>query len=245
MLQLLPGVGRYTAGAIASIVHGERVPVVDGNVKRVLARLYAIQDSIDDQATEKELWALASSMVPQRAPGEFNQSIMELGARICTPRKPRCGECPISKHCDAREEGIQEDLPVRNQKKAVPHKEIVVAAIQRDGTYLLGRRPSEGLLGGLWEFPGGKLEPGESHQQALKRECLEELGIEVKAGGLVAIVNHAYTHFRVTLNVYRCVVLSGEPQSRIHTELRWVAPADFGDYPFPKANHKFLELLGA
>lgn len=243
LLQMLPGVGRYTAGAIASICFGERVPVLDGNVKRVLARLYKIEESIDDPATEKQLWALATDLVPAKEPGDFNQAMMELGARICTPRKPRCAECPVAAHCSAYQAGVQEDLPVRNQKKAVPHKEIVVAAIAQDGAYLVGRRPAEGLLGGLWEFPGGKVEPGESHQQALARECREELGIEVSVGGMVACVNHAYTHFKVTLNIYRCKVQSGKPKPGIHTELKWLRPEEFPEYAFPKANHKFLGLL--
>ena len=243
LLQLLPGIGRYTAGAIASICFGERVPVLDGNVKRVLARLYQVESSIDDPATEKQLWALASDLVPQKMPGDFNQAMMELGARLCTPRKPRCAECPVAAHCSGLAAGVQEALPVRSQKKAVPRKEIVVAAIQRDGHYLLGRRPPEGLLGGLWEFPGGKIAPGETHQQALVRECREELGVEVRVGGMVASVQHAYTHFKVTLNVYRCHLEAGEPRPVTHTELRWVAPEGFSSLAFPKANHKFLGLL--
>lgn len=132
---------------------------------------------------------------------------------------------------------------MRKPKKRVPHHEVVVAAIYEDGRYLLGKRPSEGLLGGLWEFPGGKLEKGESHAGALRRECLEELGVQVRVGGLVSTVKHAYTHFKVTLNVYRCTIESGEARPKTHTELRWTRPAEFGALAFPKANHKFLDLL--
>ena len=132
---------------------------------------------------------------------------------------------------------------MRNTKKSPTHKEIVVAVLEKDGRYLLGKRPAEGLLGGLWEFPGGKVESGETHAQALARECKEELGVTVTVGGLVATVKHAYTHFHVTLNVYRCRLTRGTPKPKTHTELRWVAPGDFGEYAFPKANHKFLKLL--
>jgi A/G-specific adenine glycosylase len=243
LLQMLPGVGRYTAGAVASIAFGERVPVVDGNVKRVLARLLDLADPVDDTATERLLWQTAQGLVPAREPGDFNQALMELGARVCTPRKPNCDACPVGAYCAAREAGTVAQRPVKRPRKAVPHKEIVVAAIERDGRYLIGRRPPEGLLGGLWEFPGGKLEAGETHQQALARECREELGLEVKVGGLVATVQHAYTHLRVTLNVYRCRPAAGEATPRVHTEIAWVTPADFAAYAFPKANHKFLALL--
>lgn len=243
LLQLLPGVGKYTAGAIASIAFGERAPVVDGNVKRVLSRLYNIADPIDDSATDKRLWVLADSLVPASDPGDFNQAIMELGARICTPKKPDCGSCPVARQCEAYRRGVQEERPVRRPRKAVPHKEIVVAVIARDGHYLIGKRPPNGMLGGLWEFPGGKVEPGETHEAALVRECREELEVAVKVGGMIASVNHAYTHLKVTLNVYRCTIQAGEPRSRIHDELAWVTPDDFESYAFPKANHKFLELL--
>lgn len=244
LLALLPGIGRYTAGAIASIAFGERVPVVDGNVKRVLSRLFNLDACIDDAETEKDLWGLAETLVPQKTPGDFNQAMMELGARICTPRKPACDACPVAESCQARALGLQEERPVRRARKGTPHQEIVTAAIRRDGKYLIGRRPSEGLLGGLWEFPGGKMEKGESHEQALTRECREELGLPVRVGGLIASVNHAYTHLRVTLNVYRCTIEGNkEPKARRHTELRWVTPEDFAQFAFPKANHKFLDLL--
>ena len=243
LLQLLPGVGKYTAGAIASIAFNERAPVVDGNVKRVLSRLFNIAQSIDDTAVDKQLWAMADALVPASDPGDFNQAMMELGARICTPKKPDCGSCPVSVECEAWKRGVQEKRPVRKAKKAVPHKEIVVAVIAKDGRYLIGKRPADGMLAGLWEFPGGKLEAGESHQDALRRECEEELGVKVRVGGMIASVNHAYTHLKVTLNVYRCAIEKGKPKSKIHDELAWVTADEFDQYAFPKGNHKFLGLL--
>lgn len=243
LLQMLPGVGKYTAGAIASIAYGEPVPVVDGNVKRVLTRVYDIEEPIDTTATDQRLWALAEGLLPKKRPGDFNQAMMELGARICTPRKPRCTECPVLPACKARANGMELQRPVKKPRKAVPHKEIVVAAIPHGGAYLIGLRPPAGLLGGLWEFPGGKVEPGENHATALMRECREELGVSVKVGGLIATVQHAYTHFRVTLHVYRCILIDGQPAPKTHTELRWATPAEFDQYAFPRANHKFLPLL--
>ncbi len=242
-LLALPGIGPYTAGAIASIAYGVRAPVLDGNVIRVLARVFNLDACTDELATRRELWRMAKTLVPADAPGDFNQAVMELGARICTPRTPRCDECPIAEACQARKTDEQDKRPVRRRRPEAPHQEIVVAVIRRKDEYLLGKRPPTGLLGGLWEFPGGKVEPGETHQLALRREVREELGVEVKVGKLIACVNHAYTHLRVTLNVYACTLSEGEPQPQTHVELKWAKREDFPRFAFPKANHKFLALV--
>ncbi len=241
--QALPGIGRYTAGAIASIAFGEAVPVVDGNVKRVLSRLFDIATPIGLAATERRLWALAGALVSPRRPGDFNQALMELGAIVCTPRVPSCTSCPVRGVCEAFARGTQAERPARQKKPATPHHELVVAAIAENGRFLLGKRPPSGLLGGLWEFPGGKVETGETHEQALTRVIRDELGVEICVGGLAAVVNHAYSHFKVTLNVYRCTMRSGSPRPVSHSELKWVPRAGFGRYAFPKANLKFLKAL--
>lgn len=243
--QQLPGIGRYTAGAIASIAFGERVSVVDGNVKRVLARLFNIDGCVDDAGTLRELWSLAEALVPSRAPGQFNQAMMELGSTVCTPRNPDCHGCPVRRSCRARALGRQDKLPVRRKKKPTPHYEIVAAAIRKNGRYLLGKRQPKGLLGGLWEFPGGKVESGETHEQALAREIREELGIAVRIGGRLASIRHAYSHFRITLHVYACRHLRGRPQAHYHTELKWVPRSEFDRYPFPAATVKALAEIPA
>ena len=243
LLRLLPGIGKYTAGAIASIAFGKPVPVLDGNVKRVLARLDAFEASIDLPASDQLLWQRAESLVPVKSPGDYTQAMMELGARICVPKSPMCDACPVRKFCDGHARSLQHELPKRTPKKSVPHQEVVVAAIYQDGRYLIGKRPSEGFLGGLWEFPGGKINTGENTEAALLRECREELRVKVRVGGLVAVVKHAYTHFKVTLHVYRCTISSGKPKPQFHTALKWVSPEEFDEYAFPKGNHKFLRLL--
>ena len=239
----LPGIGRYSAGAVCSIAFGVRASVVDGNVKRVLARLYAIEASIDDAKTINQMWKLADALVAPRSPGDFNQAMMELGARVCLPKQPRCGECPLTKRCAARLQNIEKTLPVRKEKKTPPHAHVVAAAIKKNGRYLLGKRPPNGMLGGLWEFPGGKVEPGETHQEALRREIREELGGEVKVGEHVITVDHAYTHLTVTIHLYRCEWLSGKPQTLYHETLKWAPRSQFDQYAFPKANLMFLDLL--
>lgn len=242
-LLALPGVGRYTAGAIASIAFGEPAPILDGNVKRVLARLFAIRDAIDRPATVERLWDLAARVVDRDDPGASNQALMELGALVCTPRSPRCDACPVARRCDARRRGLVDTVPVRTPRKPVPHHDIVAAVIARRGRFLFGQRPPGGLLGGLWEFPGGKVEAGESHDEALARELDEELGIRASVGPLVAAVDHAYSHFRITLHLYRVDRFDGDPEPRTHTALRWLRRADFERYAFPKATLRLLPHL--
>jgi A/G-specific adenine glycosylase len=187
----LPGIGPYTAGAIASIASGLAETAVDGNVLRVLSRIFGIGESIDESATKERIGSIAAALLPRKQAGAFNQALMDLGARVCIPRRPRCVACPVSRWCDAYRHGIQDQLPVRTAKKAIPHHEIVVAVVRRNGRYLIGKRPTSGLLGGLWEFPGGKIEPGETHEQALVREVREETGLEVSVGACIATVDHA------------------------------------------------------
>lgn len=239
-LERLPGVGRYTAGAIASIAYAIPAPVLDGNVKRVFARLFNVPESVDSPATLQRLWAMAEQLVPQRSPGDFNQALMELGARICIPKRPRCGECPVRTRCSAFESGTQAELPIRSKKRLVPHAEVVAAAIHKNGRYLLGRRPSGGMLEGLWEFPGGKIEDGETHKEALKREILEELAIEIDVGERIASVKHAYSHLTVNVHLYRCRHLRGQPQALQHSEIKWILRSHFDRHAFSTTNRKLM-----
>lgn len=241
--QALPGIGRYTAGAIASIVYGESVPVLDGNVIRVLTRLFDIDDCSDVPSVREKLWALAGELVPDSDPGDFNQAMMELGASVCSPRNPSCSDCPLGKSCLSLRAGTQLARPVRKAKKAVPHKEMVLGAMVKQGRILIAKRPSQGLLGGLWELPGGEVDPGESHAKALRRILKHSIGVRVKVGGLVASVDHAYSHFRVTLNVYQCELISGDVSASEHDELKWMTRTRLEEFAFPKAHHKFLHLL--
>ena len=241
--QRLAGVGRSTANAIASIAFGEPVPVLDGNVKRVLARLFDIRRSIDGSGTLAELWSLAQMLVAPRAPGDFNQALMELGARVCIPKRPRCDKCPVRQECDARARSRQGRLPVHRQKQPLPHHELVAAAIEKNGRFLLGKRPAGGLLGGLWEFPSGRVARGESHHEALARVLRDELGVKIKIGALAASVNHAYSHFRITLHVYRCALAAGRPRARRYSEIKWIRRPEFARYAFCAAARSVSHLL--
>ena len=239
----LPGIGAYTAGAIASIAFDEAAPIVDGNVKRVLARLDCIEGIIGDSATEKQFWRRAAALVPERRAGDFNQSMMELGAMVCLPKQPQCPACPVRSECRAYARGRQDELPRRQQKQAIPHHHIVIAAIRKNGKYLIGKRPAEGLLAGLWEFPGGKVEPGETHAVALARELREELGIDASIGEKLADVEHAYSHFSITLHIYEVSTFHGTPKQHLHQSLKWVTKSQFKGYAFPAANLKLFPKL--
>jgi len=245
-LQQLPGLGRYSAGAVASIAFGQPVPVLDGNVRRVLTRVFAIGRQADDPELTKALWFLAERLVAPRTPGNFNQALMELGALVCAPETPDCDHCPLRRHCDAHRRGLQSELPLRKGKKSIPHFEVVAAALEHDGRYLFAKRPTTAMLGGLWELPGGKVKAGEPHPQALRRELVEKLGVELEVGDLAATVVHRYTHFYITLYVYRGSLQAGTPEAREHDELKWLSPGEIGQYALPTSTRKALaRIVGA
>ncbi|MFN9176779.1 MAG: A/G-specific adenine glycosylase [Synechocystis sp.] len=240
----LPGIGRTTAGGILSHALNQSQPILDGNVKRVLARLVALFVTPSDALAE--LWELSGQLIDPRQGRNFNQALMDLGATICTRAKPRCGECPWLGDCAAYNRGLVNQIPLRKMSAPLPHKQIGVAVIVNDqGQFLIDRRPSEGLLGGLWEFPGGKIEAGETAAECIVREVQEEIGIEVRVIRPLISLDHAYTHFRVTLQVYLCQYLSGEPQAIACEEVRWVTLQEMEQYPFPKANSKIIAALQA
>ncbi len=240
---VLPGIGRYTAGAICSIAYGIKVPVLDGNVIRVLTRIYGIQDDPKKSDVNKQLWQLAMELLPKKNPGDLNQALMELGAMVCTPRNPTCLICPISEFCFARKKGLIDSIPFRKEKKILPHYNISAGVIWKGERILIGQRPHDGLLGGLWEFPGGKLEKGETLQQCLKREIKEELDIDVKVGKFIMKVNHAYSHFAITLHVFHCHYLDGKPKKIGCANFKWVTVSQLRKYAFPAANQPIIKYL--
>jgi A/G-specific adenine glycosylase len=242
-LLILPGIGRYTAGAIASIAFGRREPVVDGNVTRVLCRIFRIHGSPKDASVQKRIWAIAEELAPEDRVGQFNQALMELGSEVCRPRLPRCDECPVNRVCEAKLHNEQDSFPTRVAKKRLPSYIVAVGVIDREGRILIDKRKPEGLLGGLWEFPGGKKRRRESLEAALRREVREELAITIRVGRLIAVVDHTYSHFRVHIHAFECTHVSGEPRCITCADFKWVRPADLGRYAFPAANHKIIQVL--
>ncbi|MDY6940573.1 MAG: A/G-specific adenine glycosylase [Cyanobacteriota bacterium] len=238
----LPGIGRSTAGGILSAAFNQPVPILDGNVKRVLARLVALP--VPPAKALNDLWQFSETLLDPQQPRDFNQAFMDLGATLCTPKNPACLLCPWRTSCAAYNLEKQSEIPMRETRSPIPHKQIGVAVIWNDKRQILiDRRRPEGLLGGLWEFPGGKIEPGETVEACVRREIKEELGIEVKVGDRLITVEHAYTHFRVTLHVHHCEYVSGEPRPIESDEVRWVAVDELDEYPFPKANTRIIEAI--
>ncbi|MFY7803643.1 MAG: 8-oxo-dGTP diphosphatase MutT [Limnoraphis robusta] len=169
---------------------------------------------------------------------------MDLGATVCLPKAPNCSQCPWNTNCQAYLFNLQQQIPMREAASPLPHKIIGVAVIWNEqGQILIDKRPAKGLLGGLWEFPGGKLEANETLEDCIRREIKEELAIEIEVGSHLITIEHAYTHFRVTLNVYHCRYVSGEPQPLECDEIRWVTLDEIEQFPFPKGNEKIITAL--
>ena len=243
-LRALAGVGRYTAGAIASIALGHDEPAVDGNIARVLSRLFALTRVSSGAAASATLWKHAAALLPAGKAGDFNQAMMDLGATICLPVGPRCGDCPIRPDCRAHARDLQERIPRTKKARPLPHYLVVAAVLWRRGRILIAHRLAEGLLGGLWELPGGKVNQGEGLTEALVREVREEVGLEL-AGPVepLAVIRHAYSHFRITMHVYQCRGVRGRARALASQRVRWVRPTDLGAFAFPKATLKALEEL--
>ena len=242
--QALPGIGRSTAGSLHSSVFDQPAPILDGNVKRVLARLLAWP--LPPARDQRGLWRLSEQLLDRRRPRAFNQALMDLGAGVCTPRRPRCPECPWSPQCAAYAAGDPARWPVKETSRVVPFQVIGVGVVlDQAGRVLIDQRLEEGLLGGLWEFPGGKQEPEEPIASTILRELREELAIEVEVGEELISLDHAYSHKRLRFVVHLCRWLSGEPQPLASQQVRWVHPAELEAYPFPAANARIIAALQA
>ena len=243
LLRRLPGVGAYTAAAIASIAFDVDTAVLDGNVQRVLARLHSVRQPIELPRTQRRLQQLAAQQLPPGKAAQYNQAMMELGALVCLPRNPGCTSCPLRTQCGAQRSQLQALLPVRRAKPRVPHYDVTAGIIRRAGRVLLAQRPVGKLLGGLWEFPGGKREPGEDLPACLKRELREELGLRVRVGAQVQQLRHAFTHFKITLHAFECAAGRARPRALQAAALRWVFPAALAQYPMGKVDRQIANWL--
>jgi A/G-specific adenine glycosylase len=237
-LRSLPGIGRYTVGAIASMAFGMDEPTLDGNLRRVFARLFDVEEFADSPAGEKILWELAAQNLPKGQAGDYNQALMDLGATICVPKNPRCLLCPLMKICESRKNGTQEIRPVLKAKKVSPHYIHAAAVIINRGRVLLAQRPPDGLLGGMWEFPNGRLEADPAKE--LTKVINAAYSLKVKEIEALGIIQHAYTHFKVTVHAFRCDC-APIPKNK---NLKWVRVTELDDYPMGKVDRSIAHLLG-
>lgn len=243
-LQALPGIGSYIAGAFASIAFGQDVVAVDGNVRRVLCRVFGIEDDPSRVAVQRRLEDLARSLLPLGQAGRFNEALMELGATLCTPRAPRCEECPWREACSALATGRTESLPVRRQRRQTPHYDVAAAVIlDSTGLVLAAQRHIDDMLGGMWEFPGGKREQGETLSECIRREMREELDISVEVEGTLVVVKHTYTHFRITLHAFLCHIESGTPRCLDCAAFRWVHAGELDNLPMSAVDRRVARIL--
>lgn len=253
-LRSLPGIGRYTVGAIASMAFGMDEPTLDGNLRRVFARLFDIDIPADSPAGEKILWGLAAQNLPKGRAGDYNQALMDLGATICLPKNPRCLICPLMKICEARKNGTQELRPVLKPKKATPQYVHAAAVIINRGKVLLSQRPTDGLLGGMWEFPNGRVEADPAKE--LTKVINAAYSLKVKRKEALGIVQHAYTHFKVTEHIFLCELVkrpaglkksvknnSKTSGTLYDKNLKWVRINELDDYPMGKIDRQIAEIL--
>lgn len=245
-IKTLPGIGKYSAGAILSIAYGQALPAVDGNVRRILSRVFAIRKPLDDSREQKILFELAATLVPAKRPGDFNQALMDLGAMICQAKNPNCSICPLASICRAWLTDLQNSLPVKRKALTIPRRQSVAAVIRNpEGLLLVVQRPATGLLASLWKLPGGFVEDGENMESSLRRSVRKELGIFIRAVKKLASVNHAYTHFRIKLDTYESILLKGEPKALACQEWRWATPSDLNKLPLSKIDRTVIAVLAS
>lgn len=231
-LVLLPGIGRYTAGAISSIAFSVDEPAVDSNVRRVVSRVYDINVCVDSTGGEKLLWAILSRELPKGRAGDFNQALMDLGASICLPRDPNCSICPLIKDCMAKAAGIQNERPVLMKRTMQPIYNYLAVVVRYKDKILLLKRPAKGLLGGLWEFPNER-DYGEFYDQEskIKKSIIEKMNINLNNFSHSGVYKHTYTHFHQVMNVYYCKTSSPVVNSN---EYRWVTLDELINFPMGK-----------
>jgi len=248
LLGALPGIGRYTVGAILSSAHNARLPILDGNVIRVLSRLFCVAGDPATAEVNRRLWTLATEVLPEDRPGDFNQSLMDLGATVCKPVAPHCGRCPLADLCTARGRGVSEEYPHAGRRTKVTFvKRVALFAERADGSFLLIRRPEGGLLANMWELPS--VEKTEGQESGLVAAQLSSyLGIDSVASQ-VATSEHRFSHRHWSTEIYRIdapdTALPAPSAGTLDGELRWTHRGELADLAWPEASRKtVLACLG-
>ena len=246
----LKGIGRYTAGAIASIAYNQNRPIVDGNILRVLSRVFAIKKPIDVEKNKEHFWKLEEKLIPQGRARDFNQALMELGALICLPKNPRCPECPLEKFCLARKQNAVENYPVKLRVRKKVKVQAAALVLSKKGRFLIHRRPVGKIMGGLWEFPEwklafGRVVSGQTAEKKIAEKAYHELGTFFSKPRPFGKLKRSYTHHQETLWLFRseCYQAPSHRRARSGWPQTWASLADFERYPFSSAHAKIAQRI--
>jgi A/G-specific adenine glycosylase len=234
----LPGIGRSTAGAILSFAFHKEAPILDGNAKRVLSRLFAVSGSPGERKTEQLLWKISESLIPKGYSNPFNQALMDLGSLLCTAKKPECDHCPLHHFCKGSASGKPERFPGKGLKRTISHVESASAVIKKGGKVLLNQRPPSGLLGGLWEFPNWRIEGKGRLRLRLRNYIKKEMGLNVKVKESIGTFQQTYSHFKLTLQVFHCQHLNGKGKGK------WVPIKNLSLFPMPRIHRRIASTFG-
>jgi A/G-specific adenine glycosylase len=243
VVRALPGIGRYTLGAVLSQAYDRRLPIVEANSQRVLCRLLGYTDDPRSGPGQRRLWQAALELLPRRGAGNFNQALMELGALVCTPLVPACGSCPIARNCDAWREGLQGDIPLRPDGAPVETVAEAALVIHRGSRVLLLQRPPYGRWAGMWEFPHGPLATGETHDHAARRLVRELTAVDVDLGSELLTIRHSVTRFRITMVCLEGEYRGGAFASPFYAQGRWLRPAQLAGYPVSVPQRRLAGIL--
>jgi A/G-specific adenine glycosylase len=244
-LLTLPGVGRYTAGAIASIAYNQPGPIVDGNVIRVISRLFALRGDPKKAPLQGEIWRRAEELIPEGQARDFNPALMELGATVCTPQNPHCSSCPVAELCEANKLGIQDELPELAQGPAITPVRMVAGLVWRgERVLLVQRRATESRWAGMWQFPNTEVNEGESDHAAVQRAVNVSVGLSVEPGSRAALIRHSVTRYRITLEAFHCSSGQGEPSAAGCQDWRWATAPELQEYALPAAHRAIADRIG-
>jgi A/G-specific adenine glycosylase len=245
IIRCLPGIGRYTAGAVLSIAFDARLPILEANTVRLHCRLWGYDDDPHSARGQRFLWAMAEAVLPRRGAGQLNQALMELGSQVCTPRIPRCEQCPIAAFCRAHREGRQQELPRPKAKKTIESVREAAIVVRRGRRVLLVRRPDDGRWAGLWDFPRFPI-CGVS-PAAVRTEIAEGVramtGVQIALGRRLDTIRHGVTRFHITLECHEAEFVADDKTTSAEVECRWLRPEELDDYPLSSTGRKLAGLI--
>jgi A/G-specific adenine glycosylase len=241
----LPGIGNYTAGAVMSLAFNEKHPIVDANIERLFARLFNIDGPVKENSNHKLIWQLAWELSPAHTPRNFNQALMELGALVCRPKNPGCGQCPLDDLCESFQLGIVAERPTLPPGKKIIRIEMATGVLRHKGKYFIQKRPADGVWANLWEFPGGRIEQHETPEAAVVREFYEETELKIHRLRKIDIVKHSYTRYRVRLHCYACRLQNSTATPSLHAaqEYRWAGEKALDDFAFPAPHRRLIDIM--